>query len=260
MKVIFVISESHLWKPKLLEELYANSGKSYEIDSVFITDFKSYKVKFRRHVKRYYYLLGIKQFIIQGLFSLYCAVYNKIDKYFNFRKTYSVEMVCRKKCIKYYKVKDINDESVLRNLKQLKPDLIINLGNQIYSEELLNIPKYGCINKHCSLLPAYQGVYPVWWALLNNEKEIGVTVYFMNREIDKGEVILQKKIEVLSQDSFFSLYDKCFGLSCQIIMETIEKIKSGEFEHVLTNYHPSYFSYPSKRDSELFFKASKKIK
>jgi methionyl-tRNA formyltransferase len=169
-------------------------------------------------------------------------------------------MVCRKKGITYHKVKDINSESVLQVIKQRKPDLIINLGNQIYSEKLLSIPKYGCINKHCSLLPSYKGVYPVWWAILNNEKECGVTIHYMSKEIDKGDIIIQKKVNKLAEDSFFSIYEKCYKISCQALMEAIENIKLGFNKPVKTDYTPSYFGFPGKKESKIFFQSGKKIK
>ena len=86
---------------------------------------------------------------------------------------------------------NINGPEFLEKLRGVKPDVIINLGNQIFRKELLSIPNSGCINKHCALLPLYKGINPTLWAMADNQPTVGVTVHFMAEKLDSGDIISQ---------------------------------------------------------------------
>jgi methionyl-tRNA formyltransferase len=96
----------------------------------------------------------------------------------------------------------------------------------------LNIPKIGCINIHGSLLPKYRGAAPINRAIINGEKETGITFMFMKEKVDAGEIIFQEKIDILADETCGELYYKLSDLSARSFPKLLEKIKSGKIERI----------------------------
>lgn len=114
-------------------------------------------------------------------------------------------------------------------LKNLDIDLIVTCAyGQILSKEILDLPKYGCINVHASLLPKYRGSAPIQWALFNNDKETGVTIMYMDEGMDTGDIISMSKIAIDSDDNVGSLHDKLSILGANALKETLPLVFKGE--------------------------------
>jgi len=124
---------------------------------------------------------------------------------------------------------EIFDDDFISRLKSFNPDLIvlISYGKKL-PPEIIEIPELCSINIHPSLLPKYRGAAPIEWALINGEKETGITVIKMSEKIDTGEIILQKKFPVFSDDDAISLKRRLSNASGEILIDAIEKIKKGE--------------------------------
>lgn len=96
---------------------------------------------------------------------------------------------------------------------------------QLLSEEILNMPEYGCINIHASLLPAYRGAAPIQWAVLNGEKESGVTIMQMDKGLDTGDMLLKRSVELSPKETGDSLHDKLMHLGAELIVEALPKLE-----------------------------------
>ena len=102
----------------------------------------------------------------------------------------------------------LKDPDFLEQLKAWKPDLQIVVAFRMLPEVVWGLPAQGTINLHGSLLPNYRGAAPINWALINGEKKTGVTTFLLKHEIDTGDLLLQKEIEIEEADNFGSLYNK----------------------------------------------------
>ena len=113
-------------------------------------------------------------------------------------------------------------------LSQLKPELILVVAyGKFLPNEVLNLPRLGCVNLHASLLPKYRGPAPIQWALLINEKEVGVTSHFMSEAMDAGDILLQKAIAVGPNDTLVSLEKRLSRLGAELLVETVRGLKTG---------------------------------
>lgn len=118
-------------------------------------------------------------------------------------------------------------------LKKLDIDLIVTCAyGQIIPKEILDMPKYGCINVHASILPKYRGSAPIQWALFNGDKETGVTIMYMDEGMDTGDIIDIKKINIEDTDNVGTLHDKLSILGKELLLETLPKILSGNIKRV----------------------------
>jgi methionyl-tRNA formyltransferase len=154
----------------------------------------------------------------------------------------------------------INSEINLQTLRDYSPDLIISiLGNQIFKQNLINLPTKGSINLHTALLPKYRGLMPSFWVLLNEEKYTGVSVFFMDEGIDTGPILVQKKTEIKNRTQK-DLIRHTKRLGMEAIAEAVEMIQKDNYK-VLPNddENHTYFSFPTREDVRLFKKKGKRF-
>ena len=107
-------------------------------------------------------------------------------------------------------------------------------------EIIWKIPNNGAINLHTSLLPNYKGAAPINWVLINGEKETGITTFFINNKIDSGDIILQEKIVLTNNITAAQLHNKMMIEGCQLILDTISKVKEGNIKTINQNITKNY--------------------
>jgi methionyl-tRNA formyltransferase len=122
------------------------------------------------------------------------------------------------------------DEKFISELRELKPDLIVVVAyGQILPQTILDLPKFGCVNVHTSLLPKYRGASPIQSAILNGEAETGVTIMKMDAGLDTGEIISQARTPILPEDNSQTLHDRLAQLGAALLIETIPDYVAGKF-------------------------------
>lgn len=126
----------------------------------------------------------------------------------------------------------LRDEEFLAALKALDIDLGIVIAFRMLPEVVWAMPKYGTFNLHASLLPQYRGAAPINWAIINGEKQTGITTFLLNHEIDKGAIIEQEAVDILPEDNIGSLYDKLMHCGAGLVLRTVDKIAEGGYETI----------------------------
>lgn len=128
--------------------------------------------------------------------------------------------------LEVFQPKNVNSLESIERIKKLNPDVIVVVAyGQILKEEILSIPKYGCINVHTSLLPKYRGAAPINWAIINGEKETGVTTMIMEKGLDTGDMLLKEKLIIDDELTVGELHDNLMNMGADLIVETLEKIE-----------------------------------
>ena len=120
------------------------------------------------------------------------------------------------------------DEEFIQELETIAPDVIVVVAyGQILPERILNLPKYGCINVHGSLLPKYRGAAPIQWAVLNGEEKTGITTMYMEKGLDTGDMIDKAEVVLDPKETAGSLHDKLMNLGADLLLETLDKLEKG---------------------------------
>jgi methionyl-tRNA formyltransferase len=128
----------------------------------------------------------------------------------------------------YQPIKFKEDRDLIETLKELKPDFMIVVAfGQILTKEVLDIPKYGCINLHASLLPMYRGAAPLNWAIIKGEKVSGNTTMLMDVGLDTGDMILKDEVEITNNMTTEELHDILMVRGADLLIKSIEAIVSG---------------------------------
>ena len=149
-----------------------------------------------------------------------------------------------------------------QDIIDLEPDLIVTCAyGQILPKELLDYPRYGCINVHASLLPKLRGGAPIHRAILNGYSKTGVTIMYMAPGMDDGDIITQKEVEILDTDTASTLHDKLSKLGSELLIETLPSIFDGTNSRVKQNENEVTFAPIIKPEDEIidFSKTSKQI-
>ena len=122
----------------------------------------------------------------------------------------------------------VREEDFVEKLRAIAPDVIVVVAfGQILPESILNIPKYGCINVHASLLPAYRGAAPIQWAVIDGLTESGVTTMYMEKGLDTGDIILQSKLSLAPDETGGSLFDKLAKEGAILLVKTLTMLGDG---------------------------------
>lgn len=151
--------------------------------------------------------------------------------------------------ITVYQPTKMRDGEALSILNELNPELIIVVAyGKILPAEILNFPKYGCINIHASLLPRYRGAAPIQWCVLNGETVSGVTSMQMDVGLDTGDMLLSKNVEIGENDTAGDLHDKLSVLGAEVMSETISLLIDGKLNPVKQNDSESNYAPMLSKD------------
>lgn len=137
----------------------------------------------------------------------------------------------------------VKDADAVETLRKFDADIfVVAAFGQILSEEILNMPKYGCVNIHASLLPKYRGSAPIQWAIINGETVSGVTIMQMDKGIDTGDMLMKTEVVIDPKETGDSLHDKLAQAGARLIVEALSKIESGDITPVKQNDEDSCYA------------------
>lgn len=136
--------------------------------------------------------------------------------------------------LKIVQPENVNDKIIIEKLKEINPDVITVVAfGQMISSEILDLPRYKCINIHASLLPKYRGAAPINWALINGEEEAGVTSIILQEKMDAGKMIIQKSIRIGPDETAGELNNRLSILGAEVLMDSLKQIETGAVKYTL---------------------------
>ena len=156
--------------------------------------------------------------------------------------------------LEVYQPEIINDNESINIIRKINPDIIVVAAyGQLLKRELLNIPKYGCINVHASLLPKFRGAAPINWAIINGESITGITIMKMEEGLDTGDMIMKCEVEIIDDDDYLSMHNKLANIGSRLIVKTMEDILNNNVSYTpqdstKSTYAPMIYKNTGKID------------
>lgn len=253
MKIVIITQNEPFYLAENLSYLIDILPEHSEIIGCVVADVSPFgrKETFFQKSKKTYNVFGINFFLHYAMMF----IKNKFDIH------KSVKNVLKANSIKEIILdKHINHEESVSKIKEFKPDLLLSvLGNQIFKDPIINLAPKGCLNLHTALLPIYRGLMPTFWVLKNNEKYTGVSVFFVEKGIDSGPIVVQKKVEIgnRSQEELI-IYTKKIGM--EAIAEAIDLIEHDKVKLIENDESKkTYYTFPTKQDVTTFKENGKKF-
>ncbi len=152
-----------------------------------------------------------------------------------FIRSTPVGQYARDHSIKLFEASSLKQNNLKEKLMELNPDIFVVVAFRILPNSLIELPRYGSINLHASLLPKYRGAGPIQWALMNGDKKTGVTIFQLKKEIDTGDILMQKEIEIYDDDDMLSLGMRLCEEGANLVIKTINKIQNGSISRIMQN-------------------------
>lgn len=187
--------------------------------------------------------MGTPEFAKCSLEGLYDAGYNIVGVFTNPDTLSGRGMKLKASPVKEYAIsKDIpvfqpqkvrKNEEVIKILNELNPDIIaVTAYGKILPKEILDFPKYGCINVHGSLLPKYRGAAPIHHAIINGEAETGITTMYMDVGMDTGDMLLKEVVKITDEDNLETMSNKLMNVGSELLVKTLDKVIAGDIERI----------------------------
>ena len=141
-----------------------------------------------------------------------------------------VKIYAEEKGLKIFQPEKVkNNTEFINEIKSLNPDLIVVVAyGKILPKDILDIPKYGCVNVHASLLPKYRGAAPIQWSVLNGDKVTGITTMYMDIGMDTGDIIMQEELEIGENETTGELWDRLKVLGGKLLLKTVQEIENND--------------------------------
>ena len=259
MKIFIITQEDSLVIPKNMQ-LLSDSNFIDITGACVIKSKNSLSEKKDLFIRNF----GIFQFIKMGFILTKDKILNVFDLLLRSRllkNKKSVKAFCNYNNLPFFKEKNINNNEFISKLKDLDLDLIVSFSApSIFKSELLSLPKKGCINLHCSLLPKYSGILPSFWTLFNDEKVTGATVHYMDDEIDNGDILGQKSVEILKTDSMLDIIKRTKKIGGSLMLDVIHNIMTDNIKLIKNKVDQDrYHSWPTDSDFKKFAKKRRLI-
>ncbi len=161
----------------------------------------------------------------------------------------------------YVPVADVNDPAFHGRLRELDVELIVSVScPQIFEPSLIELPRRGCLNVHGAILPEYRGVMPSFWMLVNGETTAGVSVFYVNEDIDAGDLCGQRTFAIEPGESLDEFLRRSKAVAAELLVDVIRKIEDGSVARTPIDLSKgSYFSWPDRATVRRFRAAGGRI-
>lgn len=173
-----------------------------------------------------------------------CGVFTQPDKPRGRKQILScsaVKEVAINNNIKIFQPLSLKSQEIIDIIKVISPDVIVVVAyGKILPKNMLQIPKFGSINVHGSLLPKYRGAAPIQWSVINGEKETGITTMFMNEGLDTGDIILTESTKIFDDETSGGLYKRLSKMGAKLIVDTLKKLKDKKIIAIKQGQGESY--------------------
>ena len=250
MKILFIIDETPFFHPDYLDKVIKNLKNDEILVGITKKIPKKSNLNFQLFKKSY--LLEFDEILSLILKKISFTLLNLIFPKGTRKKNFSVEGVCKKRNIEYFFIKkNINKNKYIQCFINFKPQIVLSSNSLYFSKKILKLNSL-FVNRHSSLLPKYKGLFPIIHAILNKEKNVGVTLHIMTEKYDSGDVLLQRKIKFNKQKNLFMLYKKCFEVSVVLTLKLVRLFKKKSLRKQKKNSTKNYFSFPSKKEIKKF--------
>ena len=263
MNIIFFTQEDPFYVKGFFDE-FLSQFKSIEDIKAIVISHPMGKKSITKLARQMYEFYGPRDFVRMGVRYGFRTLMSKrqIPKAENGipPKTYSVKNVADVYGIPVLARSELNSEEFRKLIKTYDPDLFISIASPvIFKEELIKIPRLGCINIHTAPLPWYRGMLPSFWQLYHGEKEAGITIHRIDEGIDTGDIIIQHSLPIYPEESLDKLILRTKRESAKLMVKVIDSFRKGEVQYRKMEGEGSYFTFPSREDVREFKRMGKRL-
>jgi methionyl-tRNA formyltransferase len=248
VKIVFLTTADPIYLPEFFKPVLDAYGEQTQV--VYVVP-PLYKDQTRiQAVRRYCQTFGL-----QGVIGL---VWRLLQVKF---KRHSIEAVCKERGVRAAAVRNVNAPEFLEDLSEMSPDVIVSVScPQIFKKTLIELPPMGCLNIHGSILPNYRGIMPSFWMLANGERRAGVSIYFVNEQIDAGDLCGQRVFGIEPTETLDKFLRRSKAVAADLLLEVLDAIERGTITRTpLDLTQGRLYSWPDKESVERFRASGRRL-
>lgn len=248
MRIAFLTTDDPLYLPAFFERVLADRGGDTVLVSIVPPLYKN-QTK-RQALWRYYRTFGLRDTAVLTARTAAAKATRR-----------SVAAVSKRHGVQHAHTNDVNAPDFLDELQSLGTDVIVSVScPQIFRAPLIELPPKGCLNLHGALLPQYRGVLPSFWMLANGERRAGVSVYFVNEQVDAGDLCAQRSFEVSRDETLHEFLLRSKRIGAELVLEALAEVERGTVEaKPIDLSQGSYYSWPDRAAVERFRAAGRRL-
>lgn len=259
LDVLIITVNEFYYIPKFLADVLASDD--IQVVGITTTPPSLSTESMPRFIYRLFSTFGPRIFLKHSLFYGKYRLLDLINRVSNRGHAYSPKTLAERHNIPYRHVDDVNAPEYKQYVETLSPDVIASVAaTQKFDTELLAIPQQAIINIHSSLLPEYRGVSPNFWVLLNDEDITGITVHYMDEDLDTGDVIRQEQMQIHDSDTLHSLNTRAAEQGSELLLNALHDIKLATVSaRPIDPDDGTYYSLPTRDDVRMFLEKGNKF-
>jgi len=249
LSIAFITQDDPFYVRIFFEEFLASCERRDEIKVVVIVPAMG-KKSFAALLRQMYDFYGDWNFLWVGTRYVLYKLASKLPAWARGQRFFSVEQVCRHYGVPVARGRDVNATEFLESLSRWGLDLIVSVAApQVFREQLIGLPRRGCINIHNSKLPKYRGMLPNFWQMYHGEKTVGTTIHRINAGIDDGDILMQTETPINAGESLHALILRTKRLGARLMLDVLGRFRTGDVP-VLENRKEdaTYFTFPTRLD------------
>ncbi len=235
MNIVFLTTDDPIYLPSLFDRVLSVHGDS---SSVFVVPPLYKNQTAAQAAWRYFRTFG------------FAATWTLMTRTLGSKlRKRSVATVCERRDAPCEPIRDVNDPAFLDRLRAMGAELIVSVScPQIFRRPLIELPERGCLNVHGAILPQYRGIMPSFWMLANDEKRAGVSIFFVNEDVDAGELCGQWTFDIRPHETLDAFLSRSKAIAAELLLEVLEKIETGAVSRTpLDLSRGSYYSWPDRQ-------------
>lgn len=247
MNIVFLTTDDPIYLPSLFERVLAAHGDS---SSVFVVPPLYKNQTALQAAWRYFRTFG---------FGATCKLTTRTLGARVRRR--SIATVCAQHDVPCEPIRDVNDSAFLDRLRAMETELIVSVScPQIFAGPLIDLPERGCLNVHGALLPEYRGIMPSFWMLANDEKRAGVSIFFVNEDIDAGELCGQRTFEIRPGETLDEFLGRSKAIAAELLLDVLQDIENATASRApLDLSMGSYYSWPDREAVRRFHATGRRL-
>jgi len=150
-------------------------------------------------------------------------------------KSTAIGQFAKENDLNFLQSSTLKSDELYNQLSVLNPDVFVVVAFQILPKSLIDLPKFGALNLHASLLPKYRGAGPIQWSLMNGDKTSGITVFQIMPSVDKGDILLQEKMDIFPKDTMLTLGTRLSTIGANLVVKALDGIQAGSLKPIIQN-------------------------
>jgi methionyl-tRNA formyltransferase len=248
MRIVFLTTEDPLYLPALFERVLERYGEQTAVVYAVPPLYKEQTAL--QAAWRYVRTFGFGAFVGLGLRAARAKL-----------RRQSIAAVCARHGVPYAEARDVNAPEFLEELRKMGPDVIVSVScPQIFKTPLIELPPQGLLNVHGAILPHYRGVMPSFWMLANGEQKAGVSVYFVNEQIDAGDLSGQRVFDISPDDTLDTFLRRSKAVAADLLVDVLDDVERGEASRTPLDLSlGSYYSWPDKEAVRRFRASGRRL-